>query len=282
MAGSLVGRDADAYCRTAVCANGASGQRCTPAQQGDCGTPLRWAQGCFGYSVQEKASKSVSLATTQQILSSAFAAWTTADCGGGKKPGIKVSSLGTVVCNQKEYNQKGGNANLVVYRDDKWPYTGAGNTLALTTVTYNLDDGSIYDADLEINGTVELTVTPTEKGAKFDLQSIVTHEAGHMLGLAHSDKTDATMFVQYLPGEIKLRTLDPDDAAAICAAYPSANVDACDPTPRRGLASECDSVSASDEGGCNCNTVGRSERQPGWLAAFMLGAIALARTRRRR
>ena len=61
---------ADAYCQTTLCANDTSGVACSPAQANDCGTPLHWAQGCFGYSLAERASKSV-----DRDLGPFFAAW---------------------------------------------------------------------------------------------------------------------------------------------------------------------------------------------------------------
>jgi hypothetical protein len=269
-----------AYCQTTLCGNGYSGVRCSPAQAEDCGTPLRWPSRCMGYSLHEGASSRVGYATLAPIVAKAFSAWTNATCG-GDPAGLAVFDLGPVACNQKEYNLQGGNANVVFFHDDEWPYAGAGNTLALTTVTFNLDDASILDADLEINGTVDLTVV--DEGAQFDLQSIVTHEAGHMLGLAHSAETQATMYVQYGPGDTSLRTLHPDDAQALCASYPPADVSGCDPTPRRGLASICNAPPASeDEASCACRTAPSRTSRSGALACLALGLLGIARIGSRR
>jgi MYXO-CTERM domain-containing protein len=51
----------------------------------------------------------------------------------------------------------------------------------------------------------------------YDLQAILTHEAGHFLGLAHSVDTSAIMYAFYSPGSIHLT---PDDVAGICTIYP--------------------------------------------------------------
>jgi hypothetical protein len=53
----------------------------------------------------------------------------------------------------------------------------------------------------------------------FDLQAILTHEAGHFFGLAHSTDTSAIMYALYQRGAIALTT---DDVNAICDAQPSA------------------------------------------------------------
>jgi YVTN family beta-propeller protein len=79
--------------------------------------------------------------------------------------------------------------------------------------------GQIVDADMIINPKSPFTTTG-ELG-KYDLQSVVTHEAGHLLGLSHSGVLDATMFFVLLPGQ-DARSLTDDDRSAIAAAYPSA------------------------------------------------------------
>lgn len=159
--------------------------------------------------------------------------------------------------------------NLIVMRDDAWPYEGQGNTLALTTVTYGLNTGDIFDADLEINATSQVHLTLGDVGVDYDLQSIVTHEAGHMLGIAHSRIAGATMGIEYVPGDTSLRSLEADDVAALCEAYPPAAAEACDPTPRRGYAPACEG--AAPEGGCGCHSSPRrSSRAPTLLAGLLL------------
>ncbi len=239
-------------------------------QVGDCGKQLYWAQDCIGFSVNEAASSHIDLASAESLVQQAFDAWTTAACAQGN-PSIKVSNLGPVRCGQKVYNQKGGNTNLVVFRDEIWPYTTKGNTLALTTVTYNLDSGAIFDADLEVNGTINLTTD--DNVVDFDLLSILTHEAGHVLGIAHSKTTEATMYIQYVPGTKGLRTLDPDDVNAICAAYaPGEEVGSCDPTPRHGFADVCSPEVDEEPEGCTCTTGPPPERPHWWLALIALAA----------
>lgn len=260
-----------AYCRTSACAGDVPGELCTPAAPEDCGTPLYWPQPCFGFSVQRDASTQVSWQTTDAIVRQAFDTWLAADCGAGEGPAMRVDDLGPVSCAAREYNQNGGNANLIVFRDDGWPYAGQWNTLALTTVTYNLDTGEIYDADLELN-SANVTLTVSDTDVEYDLLSILTHETGHMLGLAHSDVENATMGSQYLPGEIGLRDLSADDVAGICAAYAPAAPGSprdpthCDSTPRRGLQDFCGA--APEDDGCTLRAPGADGR----LALVGLGA----------
>jgi hypothetical protein len=55
-----------------------------------------------------------------------------------------------------------------------------------------------------------------------DLQSALTHELGHVLGLDHSDHPNATLLAQTSDGALQLRSLAQDDRDAICSAYPPA------------------------------------------------------------
>ena len=243
-------RAAGAYCQSAACpsaAPGAStqGTLCNPAEPGvDCGVALQWRQPCVSFDIQQDASSQVDYATAQETLTQAFNAWMAVDCGGGP-PSIQVFDFGTVPCDQVQYNQHGGNANVLLFRDSAWPHdTGGGgvDTLALTTVTYDVDTADIYDADIEVN-TADNTFTTTDAPGPtdVDLLAVLTHETGHFLGLAHSQDDTATMFASYVMGTTTIRTLSPDDQAAICAAYPVGRTatGACTGLPRHGWAPVC-------------------------------------------
>ncbi len=193
--------------------------------------------------------RKISFDTADNLVTDAFSKWLAADCGGGKHPVLAAQNFGPTACGEHVYNKKGPNSNEWTFVDSKWMDLMDAHTLALTTVTY-ADTGEIFDADVEINSANNLITTgDTDIGT--DLESIVTHEAGHFLGLAHSEITTATMFSSYLPGNPFMRDLDPDDVTAICAAYPQGRpVASSSCEPRRGFTKQC-----SDElstGGCGC------------------------------
>ena len=285
LAALLSARPALAYCRTASCGKSGTGQICAPKQTGDCGKPLFWASPCVTYSIQEDASSAVPFAMVEEVMKAAFAAWEGVTCPGGGSPRILATEGAAVACTKHEYNQDHSNANLIVFRDGAWPYEGSNNTLALTTVTYNLDTGEIYDADMEIN-SADNHITTTDTGVEFDLLSITTHETGHFLGLAHSQSQDATMYPDYKPGDLGLRSLSDDDIAGICAIYPAGDPipAACDSTPRHGFSSLCgdEQVDVPSGSGCACE-LGAGSRPlstAGVVAA--MAALGLARRRRAR
>lgn len=287
LAALVASTDASAYCRTTSCGDKGTGEKCLPQGPADCGTPLFWKNPCVGFSVQKDASKDVSFATTQAVLEASFAVWTQAACAGGGSPRMKVVELAPAICTAHEYNQQKGNTNLIVFRDDAWPYAGSSNTLALTTVTYNLDTGEIYDADMELN-SVEHHFTTDDAAVQYDLQSVITHEAGHFLGLAHSSTSDATMYADYKQGDKSLRDLTTDDIAGMCAVYPpGAPIPAtCDTTPRHGFSDLCvadqPDPPADDGGGGGCAISSSSSPSEGAAIATLLAALTFASRRRDR
>lgn len=287
--------DAHAFCRTNSC-DPARGEVCTLDEKG-CkigGKELYWQSSCVSFAVQREGSlrNGIDAATFDQVIATAFETWMTADCGDGTHPAITVASLGQVACDEVEYT-KGGNANIYLFRDDKWLESGPGNALALTTVWYDPKTGKIYDADVEVNGSVgstdpaspdytsRITNSAPEDGA--DLPSIITHEAGHFLGLDHTPfRMGSTMDVSYDPGSGNLRVLSTDDQAGICEIYPPDRVaETNDCAPRHGFSSSC---YAPPEDSCSLSAPGasRSTRAP-WLAlALGLGTLLGARRLRRR
>lgn len=273
--------EASAFCRTASCPGGVTGARCTPALPTDCGVELFWKNPCVGFSMQKDASTQVPLDVATAIFEQAFQAWTEVDCGGGTHPRISVTDLGPVECHAHEYNKKSGNANVILFQDEEWPHVGSGSTLALTTVTYNIDTGEIYDADMELN-SANVTFTTDDKVVKYDLASIAAHETGHFLGLSHSNTGTATMFSDYSPGSSQLRTLEADDIAAICAAYPPGDPiqSSCDPSPRRGLASICSPPPPEEQGSCSTSS-GTTRTSSSLAAIALLGALGWFTKRRR-
>jgi len=268
-----------AFCRTMSC-----GKDCPldPITSCPAGTPIWWPQFCVSYSMQRDASKKVDLETASTAASKAFAVWQNAECPGGGAPSIRVAPVfGTVACKMHEYNQVDGNANIIMFHDDEWPYTSGSDVLALTTVTFSKKTGDIYDVDMEINGLQPLSTTEVVDPEAYDLQSIITHEAGHFLGLGHSLDPEATMWTQYSTGTDSFRDLSPDDIAGICTVYPPTNEDSvCDYTPRQGFSPDC-GIYPSGAGTCSVARVGERSDVGGWTV-LGLGAMFLATRRRRR
>jgi hypothetical protein len=290
---ALTSAHAGAFCRSSACPpredGSTDGHVCHPAQGDDCGVELQWRQPCVGFNIQRDASSQVDYATADATLNAAFAAWLAVDCGGGP-PAIEVLDLGAVACAKIEYNQHAGNANTLIFRDDTWPHTsesgvGSADTLALTTVTYDVEKGDIYDADIEVNSVLPNTFSTTDAPGPtdIDLLSVLTHEVGHFLGLAHSADV-STMFPDYTKGTIDIRTLQPDDQGAICTAYPPGRhaTGDCTGLPRHGYAPECVDQQTYVKCGVSAGQVGGPDGPGGGAALAAIAAALAARARGRR
>jgi hypothetical protein len=269
-----------AYCRTTVC-----GKDCDldPITSCPTGTPVVWPQLCVSYSMQYQASGRVDLATATTAAQKAFASWQSVSCPGGGPPSIHVDDkFGPVACNLHEYNQLDGNANIIMFHDRDWPYSDSGDILALTTVTFSKKSGDIYDVDMEINAQQPLSTTEIVDPEGYDLQSILTHEAGHFLGLGHSLDPLATMWAQYSAGTDAFRDLSEDDALGICAIYPpTTESNVCDFAPRQGFSPEC-GIYPAGNGTCSLVISSFGRRRPLRLGYGVVFLIATAIARRRR
>ncbi|MBI5490607.1 MAG: matrixin family metalloprotease [Deltaproteobacteria bacterium] len=176
-------------------------------------------------------------------------------------------------CCRAAYQREGANANCISWLEGAWPdaYPPAG--IALTTITYDVASGAILDADIELNGFSFQFGTTCAAGLA-DVQNTVTHEAGHMLGLDHTDVPGATMRSRSYPGDCELRSLEADDTAGLVTIYPAADDPGICRGPTGGVNLDC---SAPDD--CGCRAAGAGRGAPGWLA---LAAVAVLAVRLRR
>lgn len=117
--------------------------------------------------------------------------------------------------------------NLVFFEDTAWPAELVPGALGQTVIHQN-PDGSMHDADIFMNAAGNTFSLQGEAGT-VDVRSVLTHELGHALGLAHSPDPTATMYPT-LSGRA-WRSLEADDRAGVCALYPGTGSGGCDETP---------------------------------------------------
>ncbi len=222
--------DAGAYCRTTTTKPPAG---YNPATDG-CwtqGVPLKWHASRAPYAVGQGASVQVSLADATRVADQAFAAWNAIRCPGTPSiqayddgPTAFVPDGGSDCTTSAGCNPQG--RDVIVFDDTEWPHQDPASILALTTVTYGVDDGTIFEAYTEVNTANGMKVTTQEPpaGGARDLQAILTHEAGHFFGIAHATDTRAVMYAYYTPGRTALTS---DDTSAFCTIYPPAAPSGC-------------------------------------------------------
>ena len=262
-----------AFCRTTTC------DTCTVAP-GECvseGIPLSWPVSCINYAIQKDASKRAGYDEVSAAADAAFQSWRNVTCSTGVTPALEFLNLGPVECARHEYNDQsksfGGNANVIIFHDDGGDVAAMDQQLAITTVTFNVNTGEIYDADIEVDSSKPISTSTPVPALQYDLQSILTHEVGHFLGMAHSNvpcaggPDCATMDAVYRTGSDDFRTLEADDIAGICTIYPTGRAaidNAC--APRHGFSGECGVPSRK---GC-CTTAPGGASTGGGEAAFAM------------
>jgi len=247
--------------------------------QGDPGIPLLWQGNCVSYSVAESGSQDLPLETTLTVIRHSFETWEEAALSDGA-PCSYLRFQPTVLasCEDVGFRQDAGNMNLVVFRESGWTseLNHAPAAMGLTTVLFDPGTGEILSADMELNGdNFRFTDSPVDVDA--DLANTVTHEAGHVLGLAHTSEAAATMYGTSTSGEVQKATLHEDDIRAVCDSYPIAeDPGKCFP-PKGGLDPQC----LPPEGGC-CRVAGGGQGAGRAAGGFGVGAVILVMALRRR
>lgn len=261
------------------------------------GVPLAWRQACIEYAIDRRGSADLTAAELSPVVDRSFQAWEDVTCAPADRAlGFDVREHAERSrCRAAQFNANGPNVNTVAFLDD-WDERGLDpSALALTTTWHGTSSGEIFDVDMQVNdllGPFRVCARETCADGVTDLQSVLTHEAGHFFGLGHSAFAEATMFATYSSGETFKRTLHADDVAGMCAIYEAGSLrSTCDYSACNGLELDCETNPGTgpgaisgcwDDGGCACGVVGgrRSSRAVP-LAALAL-ALGLALRRRRR
>ena len=130
---------------------------------------------------------------------------------------LSLEYMGPTNTRRVEYSD---DENVIFFEDD-WERIGADESLLALSFVFSQDDGEIIAADVAFN--IEHHEWDTEGGdarsGSNDFYNALSHEMGHVTGLAHSEHGEATMAPSTEPGETRKRTLHQDDIDGLLDLY---------------------------------------------------------------
>jgi hypothetical protein len=211
-------RDAVAYCRLTTC-DPNRGEECE-MNEGGCvrsGAGLTWQSLPIQYRFSAEGTTKLDEDEARAAVKRAFENWENVTCPNGGMTSLRFKQLP---------DSHGVHDPFTIhFRDDEWTHDDGEESLALTNHDYKKYNGYIEFADIEIN-TATTPFAVNKKEAGLDLETVVTHEVGHYIGIVHSHVRGSIMAPRYCQdGEAcGTATLSPDDIAAVCLIYPPSNV----------------------------------------------------------
>ncbi|MBI2941198.1 MAG: matrixin family metalloprotease [Chloroflexi bacterium] len=172
---------------------------------------IRWQSFPVRYRVLN-APGGVSLGDAAAQVEAAFETWDAAD---------------DVTAN---FFQRETNAGVAVQGTVRWDSLGTGPTapIAVTGVGISRGSKSIVAFEVILNSDLSWAIFPFAECAlaagpnAFDVQNIVAHEAGHVVGLDHVKNREGALLTLYQYSQVRetyKRTLGPGDVAGIRALY---------------------------------------------------------------
>ena len=186
----------------------------------------RWTSMPIRYFVTNRGTNGVTAAEFQTAVAASFSTWS-------QVPTASLSASFAGFTNAEPVRDDG--ATVIGLQ----PHEELERTLGVTAFTLDRTTGTLVEADIYLNTSSAFawSVAANGEANRFDVQSIVTHEVGHLIGLGHSllgetvlrpeggrrvtSKRSVMFPIAYLVGTILDRTLQDDDIAGVSAAYPT-------------------------------------------------------------
>lgn len=262
------------YCRATSCA-GDEDDYCAIGDNGCVidGMPLGWpAASTVHFSMDEDSADDAGIDDAQKSLEDAVGAWADVRCDGEPAD----ISVGITTASDSD------DADAVItieFVSQSWDYED--NAVGRTIIEFDAETGWMSGAAIYLNSE-QYVLREDPRDLEVDLTSVLVHEIGHVLALAHTPVDGATMQSEAdsaWAGE--LRTLEADDEDGLCALYPP-DAD----TVIFDLGEGGNSVMPADGdemsgGGCSQSTARPSAS--GWLSVGLLlaGGLGLRAARRR-
>lgn len=189
------------------------------------GAELWWEERTLVFVLDDNGCADIDDGSDFEALRASFDEWNKVICDYGPFR-MDLVDGGLVSGREVGYDEDGPNENLLVFQQEPGQWQHSSSAIAMTLVTHDIDNGKIYDVDVEFNDldfrfATHIPPPPLRRGdTTQDLRNTATHEIGHMLGLDHSLETRATMWSEARPWETSKRDLHEDDILGICTVVP--------------------------------------------------------------
>jgi hypothetical protein len=157
--------------------------------------------------VQQNYNSSGAPVSADSSLMDAQAAWTNVSTST-----FAFATLGATDRCPSLVKECGQQQSFDGFNDVGWVSLSGCCTLAVTWYSTTIDE-----ADMALNVRFPWT---TGGGSGYDVQTVMTHENGHVLGLGHSTASGAIMQATYAGVQ---RTVGQDDARGVTFLYPGTN-----------------------------------------------------------
>ncbi|TPW15698.1 MAG: M36 family peptidase, partial [bacterium] len=169
----------------------------------------KWAGSAvsFRYNPNHGSNITGSNTDVQNAVLNAFAHWQEVS-----NTSLTITNAGTTAATTRNSSD---HVNSVLFQDP----ASLGGALAITFTSFNPTNGNFADADIVFDMSLQFSADILTSG-RFDLESVLTHEVGHLLGLDHTDILSATMYQSTPSAADAQRTLSADDIAGLRATYP--------------------------------------------------------------
>ena len=256
----LVSGDASAYCLMTTSSASPTPEEPCPED----GVPLAWRRRCLGMYIDDRGARDLSQDALEGAVLRSFERWTALECDGASRGFSFRVEDEPARCDDAHFDYGDSNANVLSFVSNFEELGYDDTAFAVTVVWHSTESGEIFDADMLINESFSPYAICPESGCtrrmEIDLENVITHEAGHFFGLAHSQDTLSTMYARAPRAEVTKRTLEEDDLLGFCATYPAPVGGVCNFTPHGGREPICPGMEGSGGGGCGCQTAPRRAR----------------------
>ncbi len=246
---------ARAYCKLTTDSN-------QPGECVDSGIPLYWKCSNIEYAVCPRERDDPPFDVVLDAIEDSFQSWENVECE-GEPIGFEFLLDDDPEDCDEHYRLKkdpdhdfSPDENLIVFIEDWDSFGYDPSAFALTSVWHNTKTGVIVGVDMEINETIGefgvCGISPKRCRDVADIQNVVTHEVGHVLGLGHTDDETAVMFAESKLGDTEKRKLKDDDIEGICAIYLDEPLRYCSDSRKTRTA-------------CSVAQLGATERNASWV-----------------